>query len=201
MHQSSFEKMRAFRVKYLEPLADRPLAILDVGSLDVNGSYRPLFDGPRWTYTGADVAAGPNVDLVLTAPYRWRQLRAESFDVVVSGQAFEHIEYIWLTILEIARVLKPGGLCCLLAPSAGVEHRYPVDCWRFYPDGFRALARWARLEVLEAATQWDSHGYPDGSDQWHDTLLVARKPVYSRWRALQRRVKTALYLALLRRAA
>jgi hypothetical protein len=34
---------------------------------------------------------------------------------VVSGQAFEHIEFIWLTILEIARVLKTNGLAVIIA--------------------------------------------------------------------------------------
>ena len=39
--------------------------------------------------------------------------------MVVSGQTFEHIEYIWVTIVEIARVLRTGGLACLIAPGSG----------------------------------------------------------------------------------
>ena len=33
-----------------------------------------------------------------------------------------------------SRVLVPGGLACIIAPGAQGVHRFPVDCWRFYPD-------------------------------------------------------------------
>jgi SAM-dependent methyltransferase len=176
VHKSSLDKMLAFRKKYLENRENEPLLILDLGSLDVNGSYRGYFEVSSWTYRGIDMAAGKNVDIVLQDPYNWREVRSGSADVVVSGQAFEHIEFFWLTMLEIARVLKPEGLCCLIAPSGGPEHRYPVDCWRFYPDGFAALARFTSLEVLEIYSQNGTTGYSDGSDMWQDTVLVCRKP-------------------------
>src|SRR5262245_9496749 len=172
--------MTGFRDRYLSTRAQEPLRILDVGSLDVNGSYRPLFYGPRWQYTGLDMAAGPNVDLVVRTPYVWREVASGSADVVISGQAFEHIKYFWVTMLEIARVLRIGGICCILAPSSGPEHRYPVDCWRFYPDGLGALAEFARLETVEAITQWGSSGDAD-SDLWHDSMLVCRKPDRGAW--------------------
>ena len=177
--------MLAFRHKYLEGKENEPLFILDLGSLDVNGSYRRYFEVSTWTYRGIDMAAGENVDIVLQDPYNWQEIKSGSADVVVSGQAFEHIEFFWLTMLEIARVLKPEGLCCLIAPSGGYEHRYPVDCWRFYPDGFTALARFAHLDVLEVYSQKGTTGYSDGSDVWQDTVLVCRKTASSKlslWR-------------------
>jgi hypothetical protein len=79
-------------------------------------------------------------------------------------------------MLQIERVLKPDGLCCIISPSGGFEHRYPVDCWRFYPDEFRALARYAHLLFLEGYTQWKSESYDDGSDVWLDSVLIASKP-------------------------
>jgi hypothetical protein len=173
--------MARFRDRYLDDRVAQPLHILDVGSLNVNGSYRELFAKPGWTYVGLDMAAGDNVDIVLSTPYVWREVASESADVVVSGQAFEHIRFFWITALEIARVLKRGGLCCILAPSSGPEHRYPVDCWRFYPDGLAALADFAGLETLEAVTQWDDLGDPI-SDAWHDSMLVCRKPQPGAWR-------------------
>ncbi|RPH48094.1 MAG: methyltransferase domain-containing protein [Desulfobacteraceae bacterium] len=169
--------MLAFRKKYLEGRQNVPLLILDLGSLDVNGSYRGYFESPSWTYRGIDMAAGRNVDIVLQDLYSWREIKSASADVMISGQAFEHIEFFWLTMLEIARVLKPDGLCCLIAPSGGPEHRYPVDCWRFYHDGFAALARFASLKVLEIYSQNGTTGYDDGSDIWQDIVLVCRKPV------------------------
>jgi SAM-dependent methyltransferase len=175
---------------YLRARAQEPLEIIDLGSQDFNGSYRSLFDRPPWRYLGVDMASGKNVDLVLRDPYRWREIKAETADVIVSGQTFEHTEYFWLTIREIARALKAGGFLFLIAPSAGDEHRYPVDCWRVYPDGLRALARYAELEVLEAWTQWeDLPQYDPESNKWHDSVLVARKPLQNRTSRLGGKMK------------
>lgn len=177
MHASSMRAMARFVADHLSDRRGAPMRVLDVGSMDVNGSYRTLFDDPAWSYTGLDAEEGAGVDVVLPSPYGWQALPTDTYDVVVSGQAFEHIEFPWVSILEVARVLKPGGLFCMLVPSAGYEHRYPVDCWRYYPDGARALARWADLDVVSAETSWEpSEDYPDDSALWKDTVLVARKP-------------------------
>jgi len=176
MHLSSIDKMKVFRDKYLSGKEDSKLRILDLGSMEIGGSYRSIFDEDKWEYTGMDLLPGKNVDIVLSDPYNWLEIESNSVDVFISGQTFEHIEYFWKTMLEIARVLRPGALCCIIAPSGGPEHRYPVDCWRFYPDGFKALSCYAGLEVLEVGTQWEPKGYSDGSDMWADTMLVAGKP-------------------------
>ncbi|MBI5558040.1 MAG: methyltransferase domain-containing protein [Deltaproteobacteria bacterium] len=187
--------MKLFRDKFLEDRKGLPLTIYDIGSCDVNGSYRHLFAEPGWTYCGVDLEAGSNVDLVIKNPYHWREIKANSADVIVSGQAFEHIEYFWLTALEVYRVLKPGGLCCLIAPSSGPEHRFPVDCWRFYADGFTALARFASLHKIEVYTQTDGARFPDGSKNWKDTVFVGQKQRFPFHIAL----KTQLKHFLLRR--
>ncbi|MEX1301999.1 MAG: methyltransferase domain-containing protein [Desulfotignum sp.] len=171
MHQTSYNKMNDFVQQYLNK--KMPLSILDLGSQNVNGSYRPLFEHPGWTYLGVDLEPGPNVDLILADPYDWKDIGSHTMDVVISGQAFEHIKYFWVTMLEISRVLKTGGLCCIIAPSAGYEHRYPVDCWRFYADGFTALAEYAFLDPLKAYTQKQDNGVE--GELWKDTVLVAEK--------------------------
>jgi SAM-dependent methyltransferase len=177
MHQTSYNKMNDFVQQYLN--GNQALSILDLGSQDVNGCYRPLFDHPGWTYRGVDLAPGPNVDLVLTNPYDWKEIGSHTIDVVISGQAFEHIKYFWVTMLEISRVLKTDGLCCIIAPSAGYEHRYPVDCWRFYSDGFTALAEYAFLDPLSVYTQQEDTG--EEGDLWKDAVLIARKKQLSIW--------------------
>ena len=175
MHQSSLQHVdRLVRTH----LAGRPtLDVIDIGSYDVNGSYKPFFTRRGWRYRGVDLTPGPNVDVVLASPYRL-PFASHSVDVVVSGQAFEHVEYFWLTWLEMARVLRPGGLIFLLAPSRGPEHRYPQDCWRFYPDGYRALAKYAALELVEVSTDWEPHADAD-SAPWGDTVGVFRQPPLS----------------------
>jgi len=179
MHQSSFDKMTAFRRDYLEGRRE-PLVIVDLGSQDFNGSYRALFALPPWQYLGVDLAPGPNVDIVLADPYDWRELLPESADVIIAGQTFEHTEFFWETMRQIARTLKQNGICCIIVPSSGPEHRFPVDCWRMYPDGLRAVARYAGLDVIAAQTQWeDLPEYDNESNKWHDSVLIARKPLRS----------------------
>ena len=163
MDNTSKKIMQSFVEKYLE---DKKLTILDVGSFNVNGSYNRYFQNPKWKYTGADIVDGKNVDVVFKEPYNW-QFKDNSFDVVISGQTFEHIEYPWLTIKEIERVMKPGGVGCIIAPSEGYEHRYPLDCWRFMPDGFRALAKWAGLEVIDV--------YKEDNNIWKPLILIFKK--------------------------
>ncbi|MBE9242840.1 methyltransferase domain-containing protein [Synechocystis salina LEGE 00041] len=161
--------------KYLQNKCAKKLYIVDLGSQNIGGSYKSIFNKPEWKYIGIDLEEGDNVDIVLENAYNWSEIESNSVDVLVSGQTFEHIEFFWITILEIQRILKQNGLCCLIAPSSGYEHRYPVDCWRFYPDGMKALAKFANLEVLEALTQWNDENYDDGSNVWHDTMLIAQK--------------------------
>lgn len=179
MHPSSMLRMEWFRNTYLQGLQAQ-VKVLDVGSFCVadNKSYRQLFNGDKFKYVGLDMVSGPNVDIVAKVPYKWEEIHDDSFDVLISGQAFEHIEFPWLTISEIARVLKPGSLACVIAPNGLCQHRYPVDCWRFFEDGFIALAKWANLEILHASVNLAPLNAPIG---WYDNgnkdcMVVLRKP-------------------------
>lgn len=191
MHLSSLINMERFRDKYLSDHMGQALKIVDIGSTEMGACYRPIFQSPAWKYVGVDLGPGPNVDLVLQRPYDWREIPSGSVDLLISGQVLEHVEFFWITAMEISRVLRPGGLACLIAPSSGPEHRYPVDCWRFYPDGMRAVAKFARMECLEVYTNWENTGDP-GSDFWHDTVLVVRKPQRTPLKALALRVMQGL---------
>ena len=175
MHQSSFNIIQQFRDLVEKCFKQNKIRILDVGSYGVNGTYKDLFLEEQFDYIGLDLQPGPNVDYVAEDPYSWKGLEDESFDVVISGQAFEHVEFPWLIIEEISRKLKINGMACIIAPSRGPEHKYPVDCWRYYPDGFTALAKWAGLKVIESKTCWGKSGFSDGSDQWGDTFCILLK--------------------------
>ncbi len=192
MHQSSYEKMVFFKTKFLKHHIGNPVKILDLGSQDINGSYKPIFTERNWTYHGLDIVKGKNVDIVLDNIYFWKEVKNASYDVVISGQVFEHMEFFWLAMLEITRVLKNNGLCCIIAPSSGPEHRYPVDCYRFYTDGMIALAKFAKLEVLHAETEWDPLPYDDYSAPWKDTILVAQKNRETIFRQFARNVQHSI---------
>lgn len=112
--------------------------LLDVGSYDVNGTYRPMVERRGWQYTGLDISAGPNVDVVAPDPYHF-PFADNAFDVVISGSTMEHVQAIWLWVPELARVLRPGGLLAIITHTNIVYHPYPVDCWRVMIDGMSYL--------------------------------------------------------------
>ena len=169
--------MKWFVENYASKYPSEKIKVLDVGSYDVNGSYKEYFNSDKFEYVGLDMAEGPNVDIALENPYHWKEIDTDSYDIVISGQAFEHIEFFWLTMAEMARVLKQDGLMCIIAPNGFEEHRYPVDCYRFFTDGMIALARYVNLEPVHAHT----NAAPEGSSGWYsetraDAFLVAKKP-------------------------
>ncbi len=168
--------MKWFVDTYASRIGKPEVKVLDVGSLDINGSYRALFAENGYQYTGLDMEAGPNVDIVLENPYDWDAVATDSFDIVVSGQAFEHVEFFWITLAEMARVMKKDGLLCIIAPSRWFEHRVPVDCYRFFADGMLALARYVTLEPLHAYSGCASDSTPKHTGSIGDSVLIARKP-------------------------
>lgn len=170
-------RMQWFVDQFAVKISQEPISILDVGSYDVNGSYRNLFPTQRYQYLGLDMNIGPNVDIVLSSPYNWSTVLTDSFDIVISGQAFEHIEFFWITMSEMVRVLKKDGLLCVIVPCGHKEHRYPVDCYRFFTDGLVALARFVSLEILHVHTNWSPLGSESSwcSETCADSMLIARK--------------------------
>lgn len=168
MHYSSLENMQKCHDRYMAccpPAGGRKITILDMGGADVNGSYRAIFSDPSYEFLTADIV-NDGIDIHLPDPYHI-PLPDASIDVVLSGQMLEHCEFFWLTFREMVRILRPEGFLFLIAPSAGPIHRYPVDCYRFYPDAYTALARWSdcRLEQV-----WQDERGP-----WRDLVGVFRK--------------------------
>ena len=171
MHKTSYLKMKWFKNKYLNNSAN--LKILDVGSLDGEGNfnYREIFNEENWSYTGLDFEDGNNVDLLITDIYNWIEVSDNTYDVIISGQLFQHLEYFWLTMSEIERVLKPDGYVCIIAPAAGPKHGGNMpNCYRFREDGLAAMAKYVNLDVLFTEVNGGDNAAP-----WHDACLVAHK--------------------------
>ena len=169
MHASSMENMaRCFRryVGAKQLSQENSLKVLDIGGANVNGSYRDIIEGYNLSYLAADIADGEGVDVHMADPYKI-PLDDGSIDIVISGQAFEHVEFFWLLFEEIVRVVKNNGFIFLIAPSSGVIHRHPVDCYRFYPDSYYALAKYTNIHTLEVLH--------DERGPWRDLVGVFSK--------------------------
>ncbi len=185
MHQSAYDHMALCIEKYMPN--DRHYRVLDLGARLSPGqkmTHRQLLAKHDIQYVGTDVQTGNNVDIVMSKPYLI-PAPSRSVDVLVSGQVFEHIPFHWATMLEIARVLRPGGHAFITAPSRGHVHS-TYDCWRYYPDGYRAMAAWSALTLLEAHTDFppqvdggrrhDFVAIDPSRSYWGDSVGVFQKP-------------------------
>ena len=140
MHNSALESFNNFKNIYLSKLSNKKFKLIEIGSLSVNSNIKKSLED-NMEYIGIDIVKGKNVDVVLDDPYKF-PFEDKSVDVVISISNFEHIEFFWLTYLEILRMLKNDGLFFLNAPSNSKYHRHETDNWRFYPDSSISLQKW-----------------------------------------------------------
>lgn len=110
-------------VKEMFPHCFKNKRVLDVGSLDINGNNRYLFED--CDYTGLDLKEGSNVDIICSAhayekPY-------EFFDTIISTEAFEHDKNLVGTLSNIIRMLKSGGFLIFTCASEGREEHGTVN--------------------------------------------------------------------------
>lgn len=169
MHASSLINMQKCYERYAcrhEWNSKDPIDVVDIGGANVNGSYADIFHGPQFNYRAADLYEDDNVDIVLEEPYKL-PFDDGSLDIIISGQAFEHVEFFWLLFEEMVRVLSPNGFIFLIAPSGGPIHQYPVDCYRYYPDAYRALAKYTNCNLVEV--------WHDDLGPWNDLIGIFSK--------------------------
>ena len=172
MHLSAIQSFIDFKKTYLDEI-NHQIKIVEIGSQSINESIKKYLK-KNFTYIGADIEKGENVDLVLKDPYKL-PFNDNSIDGIISISTFEHTEFFWLTYLEILRVLKPSGLFFLNVPSNSKFHRHSTDNWRFYPDSSLALKKWGlkngyNPEVLEHYTNFET-----GRDIWNDYVSITIK--------------------------
>src|SRR5262245_39839024 len=170
MHRSAMETGKLFFDTYAVSLSAGTVA--EIGALDINGSLKKVCP-PNLTYTGVDCVPGNGVNVVLDDPYQL-PFPDDEFDFVVCSSVFEHSEMFWLLFLEVIRVLRPSGVFYLNVPSNGYFHRYPVDCWRFYPDSGRALVSWARRHQYDLVLLESFIGRQN-KEVWNDFVAVFLK--------------------------
>jgi hypothetical protein len=174
MHQSSYQAMSDI-VNRL-PLPENA-KILDVGSYNVNGTYKPIFS--KFNYTGTDQVDGPNVDIVMDA-YLLKNpvtncLIENEYDLVISGQSLEHMEFPLLAAMAMKRAVKISGWVIWIVPFACPDHKYPIDCWRVISDGMRFLLEgFENIEII--AKEHDPGSWAA------DTIGIGQKPANYRER-------------------
>ena len=93
--------------------------VLDVGSGDINGNNRFLFENCE--YDGNDVVRAKNVTIV--SKTKDLPFQNNTFDTIVSTECFEHDPEYRESFIKIYNMLKPDGLFCFTCASTGrAEH-------------------------------------------------------------------------------
>lgn len=103
--------------EYLAPLLPRlRLRVLELGSLDVNGTVRDLL--PVTEYLGVDMRPGPGVDVVADAAAPGLlDVVGGGWDLVLCLEVLEHAAQAGEILVNAARCLRTGGQ--LVATMAG----------------------------------------------------------------------------------
>ncbi len=97
-------------------------------------------------YVGLDMRAGPDVDVVCDA--KKTPFPDNHFDVILSSDCLEHVDWPRDIMHEAFRITKPGGLFYLTTVFDFEIHNYPWDYWRYTPECIRLLFEDAGFKVL-----------------------------------------------------
>jgi SAM-dependent methyltransferase len=153
--------------------------VLEIGSLDINGSVRGYFEG--CDYTGLDIAPGPGVDIACEG--QKYDAPSESFDVVISCEVMEHNPFWEDTFRNMIRMLKPGGLMIMSCATIGrKEHgttrsepgSSPLTIergWEYY----RNLTARDIVRKLDLSA-FSSRGFTTNWDAWDLYFLGVKAP-------------------------
>ena len=170
------EQARQFTlfIKSILPYYFHSKIVLDVGSGDINGNNRFLFE--NCIYQGNDVIQAPNVTIV--SKTKDLPFPDNYFDTIVSTECFEHDPEYKESFSKIYKMLKPEGLFCFTCASTG---RYEHGTRRTTPqdsygtignlddmsDYYKNLTETDLNEVLnlnELFSKWDTYYNAESND-------------------------------------
>jgi SAM-dependent methyltransferase len=127
--------------------------VLEIGPDGFPSAYRSKVDRGTLSWDTLDIYQHPSLTHVAPSEYAF-PVPDETYDVVLSGQVIEHVRKIWVWMREVARVCKAGGIVITINPVSWPYHEAPIDCWRAYPEGMKALYEDSELEVIFSG--WES---------------------------------------------
>ena len=119
-HIDQINFIKEFKDFYINNGFINGVDVIEIGSLDINGSIRDEFNFCN-SYTGIDLEKGPNVDLVMDGSDIIKLNK--NFDILISCECFEHAKD-WKVIFEkMCQISKANSFIVISVASTGrVEH-------------------------------------------------------------------------------
>lgn len=163
--------------KYVRNYFKTGMRILEIGPDNFPSTYGKLINIEGLQWDTLDIYDSPNLTYSNSDIYSFA-IPDESYDLVLSGQVIEHVAKIWRWMPEVARVTKKGGVVITVNPVSWPYHEVPIDCWRIYPDGMRALCEDAglsvELSVCESLEEPETDRFLPGRSSEHQPAKVRK---------------------------
>lgn len=171
MHRNSELLFQKYAKQYFRP----GMRILEIGPDGFPSTYQKMVGDSSILWHTLDLRNDPSLTYHALSEYEF-PVESASYDVVLSGQVIEHVRQIWVWIRELARVCRSGGLVVTIDPVSWPYHEAPIDCWRIFPEGMKALYEHASLQV--EFSHWESleaksnrRYFPGRSAEWQSPGL------------------------------
>lgn len=113
-HQAQQDFIASVREKLPEYFINS--RVLEVGSLNINGTVRQFFEKPL-EYIGVDLGPGPGVDMVCSG--HELPFQNNLFDISISCECFEHNKYWVETFKRMHDCTKHEGLIVMSCATEG----------------------------------------------------------------------------------
>ena len=129
-------------------------SVLEVGSLNINGSLRPLVEAYNpYSYIGIDILTGPGVDEICDSNEICMRFGHEKFDYIIATELIEHVRSWKITISNFKHALKSNGSILITTRSKGFPfHGYPYDYWRYEINDMESIFSDFHIEAIETDT-------------------------------------------------
>lgn len=135
--------------KYAKSFFRPGMRVLEIAPDRIPSVYQKIVGEPDIQWDSLDLGPRESITYVATADYSY-PIADDAFDIVVSGNVIEHVKKIWTWMRELTRITKPGGYVITVNPVNWAYHANPVDCWRIFPEGAKALHEECGLKTILA---------------------------------------------------
>jgi SAM-dependent methyltransferase len=140
--------------------------------------YRAVFKVDEYIGLDIEVSGHDHKNEHIDVYYDGKRIpfQDDFFDSVFSSEVFEHLFNIKEILLEINRVLKPGGHLLITVPFVWEEHEIPYDFARYSSYGIEFLLKESGFEIvtIEKTTNYIETIFQIICAYIHDVLFPKR---------------------------